>query len=239
MLNFLETYADPIACRTALEAIAPIKFARMGGQLWTTLGELDRFAVPLTMGESWTKGAGARLIRGQLAGLPGLETKKITDQKEGDFFATQMDMASGRFVSAIKNQGFLWAISPSAALIALLIHRSQNSSRLRASFGIPDVYGSAAIPAFKRAIERQIPDHSWGKSQVTPPVLSLNRADSAILKPSETLSFDAVLSRCAKAEKEAREVFDRAEAAVILAKKQWESAQQDLEVLRRVSGKIN
>jgi hypothetical protein len=157
-----------------------------------------------------------------------------------------MGIASGRFVSVIKNQGYVWAISPSAALIALLVHRSQNSSRLRASFGIPDSYGVAVIPAFKKAIELQIPDPSWGKSQVAPPVLSLNRADSAALKPSEAWTFEAVMLRCAENARIAKEVFDRAEeerlrsvTAVVLAKAQWESAQEDLEVLRRVSKGIN
>jgi hypothetical protein len=153
MKNFLEVYADPKAIRSLLESIQPIAFGQVDGRLWTTTGEIDKFA---------GKGAGQRVTKG-LLGFAG-DLNRIENPEAAAYLATQMGKQSTAFAATMSMWHFINAVSPEVALCAIVCNndKTEAAARVREAVGLPGVGAVRLVEQLKDAIKSGKANSSWG-----------------------------------------------------------------------------
>jgi hypothetical protein len=228
MQNFLDVVENEDKCRSLISQIYPaFQWGRMNDRWWTTSGEMDKFCSP-------TKGCAQRLNSCLKSLLRQDDIAEIRISDEAEYFALQMGKHSGAFAAPMMMWGHIQAVSPRAALIAVVVHqKNDNSDAVRSALGIPSDKALALIKAISKAIESEQPDPSWGYTREIVAV----KAPAPIENKSPQVfgELSGLLQVCFAEEKRARDRYESLIASVDAAKMLLDEAIENTKAVVRAT----
>lgn len=230
MQNFLETIDDADKCRSVIFKFRPaFQWGRMDDRWWTTGGELDKFCAPVTGCVQRLDGVLKPLLKED-----DLLTISIADDAE--YLALQMGKHQSAFSAPMKIRGHIHAISPRAALLAMIVHRGEKADQMRSAFGFPNDKTSITIKAITKAIETGKPDPSWGvEREIVSIAIPVKPAVLEEKPPQVFGELSGLLQVCFAEEQRARERYESLLLAVDSAKSALDEAGENTKAVVRAT----
>jgi hypothetical protein len=151
-----------------------------------------------------------------------------------NFLALQMGKYGGAFAAPMKMWGHIQAVSPRAALLAILVHqKNDNSDAVRSALGIPADKTLVLIKAISKAIESGNPDPSWDYTRAIVAVKVAAPIESK--SPQVFGELSGLLQVCFAEEKRAKDRYESLIAAIDSAKMLLDEAIENTKAIVRAT----